>query len=361
MAVKTSNVGIDLKGQEDSISSGSIEVCRLMHPDDANIAGNVHGGTTLKLIEEGGFIIATRHCNKNGSRGVDHKPMLAALARVERTDFLQPMYIGEVAQVHVELGYASKHSLEVKAFVWAENLVTGSRRLTNRASLWYVPVTGSEEVMVIAEVPAIQYSSKEEEERGMERYERQKKARLDKEEDFKEAALYTETSTSFMPPYGGEVSRYSVSNSLSSLIHSAQPSDCSSTGFVLGGVTMKMMDEVAGIVAFRHCKTNVVTASIDAIDFHAPVKLGHVLHLSGRATFTSSKSMEIEVLVDAKDYIADKSVRSCSAFFTYVSLDDKGHPQPIPALELKTDEERKRFEAGKKRYLRRKERRTSQK
>ena len=189
MAAKASNMDIDLKDQEDSISRGSIEVCRLMHPDDANIAGNVHGGTILKLIEEGSFIIATRHCNKSGSGDSDRKPVLAALARVERTDFLQPMYIGEVAQVHVELGYASKRSLEVKAFVWAENLVTGSRRLTNRASLWYVPVTGSEEMKVIPEVPRVEYSSKEEEERGRERYERQKRARLEKEEHSKEVTF----------------------------------------------------------------------------------------------------------------------------------------------------------------------------
>lgn len=61
---------------------------------------------------------------------------------------------------------------------------------------------------------------------------------------------------------GRNVSRYSVNSSQSSLIHSVQPSDCASTGYVLGGVTMKMLDEVAGIVAFRHCKTNVVTASV---------------------------------------------------------------------------------------------------
>ena len=176
---------VDMKDTGDSISRGSIEVCRLMHPDDANIAGNVHGGTTLKLIEEAGFIIATRHCNKNGrKRGPE--PILAALARVERTDFLQPMFIGEVAQVHVELGYASTHSLEVQACVWAENLITGSRRLTNRASLWYVPVTGNEEMRIIPEVPAVEYSSKEEEERGKERYNRQKRARLDKRELMKE-------------------------------------------------------------------------------------------------------------------------------------------------------------------------------
>ena len=164
-------------------------VCRLMHPDDANIAGNVHGGTILKLIEEGGFIIATRHCNKN--RRKNDEVVLAALAHVERTDFLLPMYIGEIAQVHVELAYASKRSLEVKAFVWAENLGTGNRRLTNSASLWYVPAVwpwGSD-LRVITEVPALEYSSKEEEERGKARYELQKRARLDKEERKEEVNL----------------------------------------------------------------------------------------------------------------------------------------------------------------------------
>jgi acyl-coenzyme A thioesterase 7 len=34
-----------------------------MRPDDANVAGNVHGGTILKMIEEAGAIISTRHCN----------------------------------------------------------------------------------------------------------------------------------------------------------------------------------------------------------------------------------------------------------------------------------------------------------
>lgn len=45
---------------------------------------------------------------------------------------------------------------------------------------------------------------------------------------------------------------------------------------------------------------------LDAIDFHSPVKLGQVMHLSARATFTSSRSMEIEVVVDAKDFISGK-------------------------------------------------------
>lgn len=40
------------------------------------------------------------------------------------------------------------------------------------------------------------------------------------------------------------------------------------------GVTMKLMDEVAGIVAARHCNTNIVTASVDAINFHRKIMKG---------------------------------------------------------------------------------------
>ena len=46
-----------------NMSMDNIEVCRVMMPDDANMSGNVHGGTILKMIEEAGVIIATRHCN----------------------------------------------------------------------------------------------------------------------------------------------------------------------------------------------------------------------------------------------------------------------------------------------------------
>ncbi len=38
---------------------------------------------------------------------------------------------------------------------------------------------------------------------------------------------------------------------------------------------MKLMDEVAGIVAARHCKTNIVTAFVDAINFHRKIEKGY--------------------------------------------------------------------------------------
>lgn len=50
---------------------------------------------------------------------------MAALARVERTDFLSPMCIGEVAHVSAEITYTSRHSVEVQVHVMSENILTG--------------------------------------------------------------------------------------------------------------------------------------------------------------------------------------------------------------------------------------------
>ncbi|XP_006766823.1 PREDICTED: cytosolic acyl coenzyme A thioester hydrolase isoform X1 [Myotis davidii] len=345
---------------------------RIMRPDDANVAGNVHGGTILKMIEEAGVIISTRHCNsQNGERCV------AVLARVERTDFLSPMCIGEVAHVSAEITYTSKHSVEVQVHVMSENILTGTKKLTNKATLWYVPLS-LKNVDKVLEVPPVVYSRQEQQEEGRRRYEAQKLERMEtkwRNGDIVQPGLNPEPNT--------------VSYSQSSLIHLVGPSDCTLHGFVHGdsssentglgvpssgntagtqedlldaGVTMKLMDEVAGIVAARHCKTNIVTASVDAINFHDKIRKGYVITISGRMTFTSNKSMEIEVLVDA-DPVVDNTqprYRAASAFFTYVSLSQEGRSLPVPQLVPETEDEKKRFEEGKGRYLQMKAKRQGQ-
>ncbi|XP_063064886.1 cytosolic acyl coenzyme A thioester hydrolase isoform X2 [Engraulis encrasicolus] len=319
---------------------------KIMRPDDANIVGNVHGGTILKMIEEAGCIIGTRHCNtQTGDRCV------AALARVERTDFLHPMFIGEVAHVSAEITYTSKHSVEVQVNVLSENILTGAKKVTNKAALWYVPFS-LKNVDKIAEVPPIEYSSPEREEEGKKRYEAQKMERLETKERNGEVI----NAVTVPEPY-------TVGCSQSSLIHLVGPSDCTLLGFVHGGVTMKLMDEVAGIVAARHCKTNIVTASVDAINFHRKIMKGCVITVSGRMTFTSNKSMEIEVFVDADPLVEAEQgkFRAVTAFFTYISLDKDNRPLPVPPLKLEEEEEQKRFEEGKVRYLQNKAKRLADK
>ncbi|OXB78098.1 UNVERIFIED_CONTAM: hypothetical protein H355_007240 [Colinus virginianus] len=338
----------------------TIQVSRIMRPDDANIAGNVHGGTVLKMIEEAGAIISTRHCNSGQG-----EPCVAALARVERTDFLSPMCIGEVANVSAEITYTSKHSVEVQVNVMSENILTGAKKVTNKATLWYVPLS-LKNVNKVVEVPPIQerntaclslqYVHKEQEDEGRKRYEEQKLDRLETKQRNGDVILPV------INPDRQTKEPHTVGYSQSSLIHLVGPSDCTLLGFVHGGVTMKLMDEVAGIVAARHCKTNIVTASVDAINFHEKIKKGSVITISGRMTFTSNKSMEIEVFVDADPFVDEpqERYRAVSAFFTYVSLSKEGKPLPVPQLLTESEEEKRRFEEGKGRYLQTKAKRQAQ-
>ncbi|KAM9431985.1 cytosolic acyl coenzyme A thioester hydrolase-like, partial [Clarias gariepinus] len=231
-----------------------------------------------------------------------------------------------------------------------------AKKLTNKATLWYVPLS-LQNVDKIIEVPPIEYSSSDQEELGKKRYEAQKLERIETKE--RNGEIITTVSL----PERQTKEPYTVGFSQSSLIHLIGPSDCTLHGFVHGGVTMKLMDEVAGIVAARHCKTNIVTASVDAINFHRKIKKGCVITVSGRMTFTSNKSMEIEVFVDA-DQLADTEegkYRAVTAFFTFISLDRQNKPVTVPPLKLETEEEQKRFEEGKLRYLQNKAKRVAEK
>uniref|UniRef100_A0A3B3XE44 palmitoyl-CoA hydrolase n=1 Tax=Poecilia mexicana TaxID=48701 RepID=A0A3B3XE44_9TELE len=291
--------------------------CRVMLPDDANFMGNVHGGIILKMIEEAGSIIGTRHCNtQDGDR------CLAALVRVEKTEFLSPVFIGEVVHVNAEITYTSKHSLEVQVKVIAENILTGAKKLANKAALWYVPCS-LQNVDKIMEVPPIKYASAEKEEEGRKRYEAQKLGRMETKARVEEPMPLRPNLVGF---------------SQSSLIHLVGPSDCTVVDFVYGGVAMKLMDEVAGIVAFRHCGTNIVTASVDAINFHRKIRKGCVVTVTGRLTFVSNRSMEIEVLVDADSLVETQTgkYRAVSAFFTFISLDKENKPLNVPPLKVGT-------------------------
>ncbi|XP_061759743.1 cytosolic acyl coenzyme A thioester hydrolase isoform X1 [Nerophis ophidion] len=326
--------------------ASALQLCRIMRPDDANIVGNVHGGNILKMIEEAGCIVSTRHCNtQNGDR------CMAALVRVEKTEFLYPMFIGEVAHATAEITFTSQHSLEVQVKVMAENILTGAKKLVNRAVLWYVSCS-LQNVDKIMEVPPIKYDSSEQEEEGRKRYEAQKAGRLKTKERIEEVVP---------PPKQPE--KHTVGYSQSSLIHLVGPCDCTLHDYVHGGVTMKLMDEVAGIVAARHCNTNIVTASVDAINFHRKIKKGCVVTVTGHLTFVSNKSMEIEVLVDACSLVDAEKVnnRAVSAFFTFISLDKFGKAQPVPPLKVSGEEEQRRYEEGQVRYLHNKAKRMAEK
>lgn len=148
------------------------------------------------------------------------------------------------------------------------------------------------------------------------------------------------------------VQQSKVTMSTVMLPHHANPS-----GNVHGGEVMKLMDTAAGVAAHRHARCNTVTARVDELVFHHPVRIGNVVNCYAQLTFVGRSSMEIAVTVAVEDLLSEEPEKmALTAFFTYVALDGDGKPQPVPALEITSDEERCLFEQGQQRYLAYKER-----
>lgn len=127
------------------------------------------------------------------------------------------------------------------------------------------------------------------------------------------------------------------------------PSDTNAIGTIFGGKIMSWIDIAGAIVATKHARRTCVTASIDALHFLAPVKLGHVLHIRAMVNSVHRTSMEVGVRVDSENPITGEITHTATAYTTFVALDDHGRPTLVPPLLPETDDEKRRFEQAKKR------------
>jgi acyl-CoA hydrolase len=131
------------------------------------------------------------------------------------------------------------------------------------------------------------------------------------------------------------------------------PQDSNLLGNILGGRVMHMIDIAGAIAAHRHCHRQVVTASVDHLDFLNPVRVGDLIVLEAQVNRAFHTSVEVGVEVFSEDSAAGLRKRTTKAILTYVALDEAGVPVPVPPLIVKTSEERRRYrEAGVRRNLR---------
>ena len=136
------------------------------------------------------------------------------------------------------------------------------------------------------------------------------------------------------------------------------PEDSNSRGTIFGGRVLALIDKCAAIAAIRHAQTEVVTASLDSVDFHSSVRLGNILVLKGRLNAVFRSSMEVEVEVHAEDPLTGARRLTTRAFVTMVAMGPGGTPVPAPPLLIESDEERARLSAAQDRRRARVARRT---
>ena len=148
-------------------------MAQLMTPEDANPAGNVHGGVIMKLIDNAGGTVAARHARNN-----------VVTASIDRLSFHKPVYIGNLITLKACLNMACTTSMEVGVRVEAEDLLTGEVWHTASAYLTYVALDSNSKPM---EIPPLVVENSEQTRRYQEANARRELRQLErKREDFRQ-------------------------------------------------------------------------------------------------------------------------------------------------------------------------------
>jgi acyl-CoA hydrolase len=115
-----------------TVAETSVVLVHKMTPQDANLAGNVNGGVVMRLIDDAAYVVATRHCRCN-----------TVTASIDRMDFHNPIYVGDLVSLKASLNLVGKTSMEIGVRVDSENLRTGEISHGVSAYLTYVALDGN--------------------------------------------------------------------------------------------------------------------------------------------------------------------------------------------------------------------------
>lgn len=127
-----------------------------------------------------------------------------------------------------------------------------------------------------------------------------------------------------------------------------RPNHLNGANRLFGGILMQWIDEVAGIVAKRHCMCNVTTASVDNLTFLHGAYQNDMVVIKGKMTWVGTSSMEVCVDTYVETLSGERS-RINNAHFMMVALDENDMPVPVPRLILQTDDERLAWQHGEER------------
>lgn len=124
------------------------------------------------------------------------------------------------------------------------------------------------------------------------------------------------------------------------------PDDTNNLGRALGGRVLHWMDICGAISARRFARRQVVTASMDHVDFLGPIDLGDVVVTEAYVFETGESSMEVKVDVAAERPSEEERRETATSFFTFVALDDDENPAGVPTLRCPTDEQKRQRDAA---------------
>ncbi len=136
------------------------------------------------------------------------------------------------------------------------------------------------------------------------------------------------------------------------------PGDTNAYGTAFGGKILSLMDRAAGLAASRYARCDFVTASLDALDFKAPVRQGEIAEVQAQVVYTSTHTCGIKVSVFAVDKTQWEQRQCCEGVFFMVAKAPEDKAKPVPRLEPKSPSEEKTWEHVQRIHKQMLERRT---
>jgi acyl-CoA hydrolase len=304
-----------------SIADTRFQMVQLVFPEHINTRGTLYGGRMMSWIATAGTLAASRF-----ARGA------VVLGAMDDLDFLVPVHLGEIVTIDAQVEFVGRTSLEIGVEVSSESPRLGIRHRTTSSHLAFVALDEHELPRPVGNT--ITPGSPAEEQVYAEAAAR-KAARAERVRGYDlEAASVPAIST------GGGVT-------LSRLV---MPEDALSGTLMFAGKLLGTLDEVAAIAAVRYSRGMVVTASLDAVYFYAPLRIGEIVDVRAALTYIARSSMEVGIRVDSGIPQTGRRRHSCTAFLTMVHLDEHGRPSPVPPFVPTTGEERRGWAEGQARW-----------
>jgi acyl-CoA hydrolase len=328
-----------------SIADTRFQMVQLVFPEHANPAGTLYGGRMMYWIATAGTLAASRFAHG-----------LVVLGAMDDLDFLTPVHVGEIVTIDAQVECVGRSSMEVGVAVQSESpgrpaSPPGGGRLRPGAGLGPADLrprrTTSSHLAFIA-------LDDRERPRPVGRTVTPVSAA---ERTVQEAAAARRVAR--LARAGsradGRPDAAHVPAGATRLARAVVPEDAFSGTLMFAGKLLALLDEAAGITAARHARGPVVTASLDTVYFHHPIRVGEIADIAAAVTFVSRTSAEIAVSVDG-ERVDGARHHTCTAFLTMVHVDGAGRPSPMPPLPAADGDRRRAQLACAMRTRARKER-----
>jgi acyl-CoA hydrolase len=310
-----------------SIAETETEMLQWVFPEHAGAPGQIHGGRMMQWIATVGTIAASRVARGH-----------VALAGMDEVDFLHPVKVGQMAALRAQVEYVGRSSLEVGVRVFAEDVTTGRRAVTLNSHLVFIKV--DERLRPVPVEQRVEPRGADEQRLFAAAQERRalRSSRLARRQERARDVADDDA--------GGVRNRFES-------VRTVLPEDTLFGNTMFPGKLLMDVDEAGGILSMRHCHGLVMTACLDALDFHAPIHTNEVVIFKAALNHVGNASLEVGVKVVAEVPITGEQRHACTAYLTFVHLGPDLRPRPCPPFVPETPAEQRRWAEATERRSRR--------